>query len=275
MARKVTCIGRPEPDKLPAPPLPLYVRSVGYNEAYLGWHEFSPAKRKKFVQLFWCLKGAGDLVIDGRKQRLRQEEIIYRLPGDDHSLLAASELWAYHWLTFDGPLAVEFIRGYGFTQKPLPAGPCPTDMFLQLESLMREMSPRSQRLMLHIATGILAKAGNFCEAGDRAQDLVDRFIELAKANFSNRMVNVNAMAEMLGVHRTTLDRIFKRQMQVDPGEYLVKLRIQRALSLLRETTLPICETGAQAGIQNSAYFCKLIKRATGLSPKAYRGNIIM
>jgi AraC-like DNA-binding protein len=89
------------------------------------------------------------------------------------------------------------------------------------------------------------------------------------------MVNINSMASMLGVHRTTLDRLFKRQMLMDPGEYLIKLRIQRALSLLRETERPIFEVGEMAGIPNRSYFCKLIRRATGMSPADYRKRGVM
>jgi AraC-like DNA-binding protein len=273
MERRI--IGRPEPDKLPELTLPLYVRSVGYNEAPFGWSEFFPAKRKRFTQVFWCLKGSGDFTIGGRRLRLKQDEIIYHLPGEDHIHSAASEFWAYHWFTLDGPLAADFLKGYGFPQRPIPAGPCPVDMFLQLESLMREMSPRSQRRMLSVATEILAKAGNHSESGGRAQEIVDHFIELARTNFRNPMVNVNAMAGMLNIHRTTLDRLFKGQMLMNPGEYLMKLRIQHALSLLRETEKPIFEVGELCGIPNRGYFCKLIRHATGTTPKAYRERTAM
>jgi AraC-like DNA-binding protein len=263
-------ISRTEPDKLPALPLPLYVRSVGYNEAEKGWTEFFRAKTKQFVQIFWSVQGDGEFRIGKSSYVLHCNEIIYHLPGEDHFHKSLSPLWAYHWFTLDGPLAVEFIKGYGYPREPMPAGQCPVDLFLQLETLMREMSPYSQRKMLSIATDILASAGTRNDPENSSGQVVNNFIEIAQKNYSDPALNINELAEQLGIHRTTLARLFKKQMFVSPGEYLMQLRIQRALSLLRETDYPVYEIGEMVGIPHRGYFCRLIRRTVGLSPMVYR-----
>lgn len=262
-------ISRTEPNKLPALPLPLYVRSVGYNEAKRGWTEFFRASTKQFVQIFWCVKGEGEFRIGKASYVLHSNEIIYHLPGEDHFHKSLSPLWAYHWFTFDGPMAVDFIKGYAYPREAMPAGPCPVDLFLQLETLMREMSPYSQRKMLSIATDILAMAGKNDLESSTGQ-VVSRFIELAQENYSSPALNINEMADRLGIHRTTLNRLFKKQMMVSPGEYLMQLRLQRALSLLRETDYPVYEIGEMVGIPHRGYFCRLVRRTVGVSPQVYR-----
>lgn len=269
-------ISRPEPNRLPEPPLPLYVRSVGYHEAEAGWSEFFPASDKNFVQIFWSVRGCGEFRIGDAVRLMPAESFLYHLPGEEHFHTAASD-WAYHWFTLDGPLAAEFIRGYGYPREAMSAGACPDGLFLQLENLLREMTPYSQRKMLSVAADILALAGN--PAGRRkngaATRVVDRFLELVRAEYSDPGLDVNTLADRLGVHRTTLTRLFKERMLVSPGEYLLNLRIQTALSLLRGTDYPVSAVGEMVGIPHRGHFSTLIRRTVGVSPVIYRGRSSM
>lgn len=265
--RRIIC--RPNLNQLPATPLPLYVRSAGYNEAEAGWHEFFPAAERNLVQIFWSVRGRGRFRLGKEEFTLPPYWFIYHLPGDDHDH-AALDSWAYHWFTLDGPLALQFIQSYAYPRSGMSAGVCPVELFMQLERLLREMSPFSQRKMLSIATEILALAGKGNEPEDAAGKVVDRFIELAQAHYADPSINVNILADRLEVHRTTLTRLFRHRMLIPPGEYIMQLRLQRALSLLRETDYPIHKIGEQVGIPHRGYFCSLIHRLTGVSPKDYR-----
>ena len=265
-----TVVSRPEPGRLPSLPLPVYVRSVGYNEAAAGWSENLPGAEKPFVQLFWGVRGAGELLIDGRKRTLRENETIYHLPLEDHAHVALGPLWTYRWFTLDGPGAADFMRGYGYPREAQYAGECPHELFLAMEQLMKEMSPYSQRKLLSVATDILALAGGRPDETTRAGQVVGRFIELTRGSYMDDALNVNAVADRMGIHRTTLTRLFQQKMMMSPGEYLARQRIQCALSLLRESELSIAEVARRAGIPHRSYFSRAIRRATGVSPREYR-----
>ena len=71
--RKV--ISRPDLS-LPELPLPVHIRSVGYNEAEYGWGERADGGRKNFVQVFWCVGGCGELVLEGRKYQEMRERLV-------------------------------------------------------------------------------------------------------------------------------------------------------------------------------------------------------
>ncbi len=264
-------ISRPVPDQVPDIALPLYVRSVGYNEVLSGWKEVFPASAKQFSQVFWCVDGEGVFVLKGKAYPVRKDQIFLRFPGEDHEHYCASERWAYHWCTFDGAMAVDFIKAYGFSRFGVDAGPCPSELFLKLEALMKEMSPFSQKQMLSVAIDILSRIGySFNE--NAPDSVVQRFLKLAADNYTNETVNVNCLADMLGVHRTTLSRLFSKHMRMSPCDYIMRLRVQKALSLLRESDLPIHEVGVLSGIAHRGYFCSLIKRMTGVSPAVYRAR---
>ena len=77
-------------------------------------------------------------------------------------------------------------------------------------------------------------------------------------------------AEEPGVHRTTLNRLVLKEMGMTPGNNLQKLRIQHTRSLQCGTELPIKAVAAECGMPYDGYFCRLIRRITGLTPAACR-----
>ena len=81
---KIKIISRPDPNRLPDFQLPFHVRSVGCNESDCGWCEYVPGGKKLFVQVFWTLKGSGEITLPDRKIITREGEVFYHLPGEDH-----------------------------------------------------------------------------------------------------------------------------------------------------------------------------------------------
>ncbi len=264
-------ISRPNPNELPALPLPFHVRSVGYNEAPGGWFERVDGALKNLVQLFWTVDGAGEVVLPDRTFRVSRGEVFYHLPLEEHYHKSVDRVhqWRYYWFTFDGPGAAAFMNTYGYPGDGFYAGECPTQHFLEIESLLKQRTPYAQRHAIAAAAEILALAGGTL-GHSQEHDLVKDFIQLAHEEYGNAGTTVQSLAEKLGVHRTTLNRVFLRAMAIAPGDYLAQIRIQHALSLLRETNLPVKEVAYECGMVYESYFCRLIRRKTGMSPIQYR-----
>ena len=70
--------------------------------------------------------------------------------------------------------------------------------------------------------------------------------------------------------RSNLMRVFRKATGQPPIEYLVRLRIQRAMELLRGTDLSVTEIALEVGFNDSNYFTRSFRKATGLSPRKYR-----
>ena len=70
--------------------------------------------------------------------------------------------------------------------------------------------------------------------------------------------------------RSNLMRVFRKATGRSPIEYLVRLRIQKAMELLRGTRLPVTEVAMEVGFRDSNYFARQFRRATGQSPRAFR-----
>ncbi len=266
---KIRILSRPEPNTLPDFPLPFHVRSVGSNDSDFGWKETVPGEKKQFVQLFWTVAGSGRIVLPDREFVTCEGEVFHHLPGEDHNHFTIGRKWHYYWFTLDGAQAADFITSYGYGAGSHYAGECPVKLFLELELLLQERTPYALRHAVSVAAEILALAGGrLHERGGR--DIVRRFIEIAQESPLDTRLSASAVARKLGVHRTTLNRLFLREMGMTPGSYLQDLRLQHALSLLRETELPIKAIAAECGLPYAGYFCRLIRRITGLPPVAYR-----
>src|SRR5574344_1989726 len=263
-------ISRPDPNRVPALPLPIHVRSTGYNEAEPGWCENEASGEKNFVQLFWCVQGVGEFLFPDRCEPLRRGETIYRLPGESHRHRSADAHtpWHYYWFAFDGPGAADFMRSYGYPQRAMYAGDCPLKLFRELEVLLPQQTLYVQRHAISIATEILALAGH--AGAEPEHDLVLRFLELIEARYAEPDLRVEDLAEILGVHRTTLTRIVGRQMSVSPRQYLIQLRLQKARSLLATSDLAVKEIAERVGIGKADVLCSLIRRDTGFTPREYR-----
>jgi AraC family L-rhamnose operon regulatory protein RhaS len=78
------------------------------------------------------------------------------------------------------------------------------------------------------------------------------------------------MANRCGIQRTRLNTVFLKLTGGTPMEYLARLRMERAKTLLRETEIKIIDIAFECGFGSSQYFANTFKQAVGMTPSAYR-----
>jgi transcriptional regulator GlxA family with amidase domain len=78
------------------------------------------------------------------------------------------------------------------------------------------------------------------------------------------------MASHCGIQRTQLGKVFQKLTGSSPMEYLFRLRMERAKTLLRETDIKIIDIAFECGYGSSQYFANAFKQSTGTSPSGYR-----
>jgi len=99
--------------------------------------------------------------------------------------------------------------------------------------------------------------------------LVKRAVAYLHQNYS-RPLSRWEIAEAIGVSEDYLTRVFNRELEISPWDYLNRYRIQQAQSLLRATTFAIGVIAQQVGFKDQTYFSRVFSKQTGLSPQAYR-----
>lgn len=78
------------------------------------------------------------------------------------------------------------------------------------------------------------------------------------------------LAGAVGVHPVTLARAFRRTYGCTVGEYLRRLRIERAAEQLVTGSRSLAEIALAAGFADQSHFSNMFRRRVGMSPSAYR-----
>ena len=78
------------------------------------------------------------------------------------------------------------------------------------------------------------------------------------------------MVKRSGLAERTFKRRFTEATGLAPIDYVQRLRIEDAKRRLERTEAPADEISWQVGYEDGAYFRRLFKRTTGMTPGAYR-----
>ncbi len=80
------------------------------------------------------------------------------------------------------------------------------------------------------------------------------------------------LAEKVGVSENYLSQIFHQELGISPWETVTRLRIQKAKELLVENGETITRVAMQVGFNDSAYFSRVFRKMTGISPQEFRAR---
>lgn len=98
---------------------------------------------------------------------------------------------------------------------------------------------------------------------------VGNVIGALENNFSNDW-KLDDLLKIAHMSRSNLMRVFRKATGQTPIEYLVRLRIQKAMELLSNTDLSITEIAMEIGFSDSNYFTRQFRKAAEETPSAYR-----
>ncbi len=84
-----------------------------------------------------------------------------------------------------------------------------------------------------------------------------------------RLAELGGLVHMSPYH---FARLFKRSTGVSPHRFLIQRRLEEAKALLAAQTLPVAEIARSVGFRTASHFTATFRRATGITPSAYRGG---
>lgn len=99
--------------------------------------------------------------------------------------------------------------------------------------------------------------------------LMDHIIEYVEKNY-NRNISLNDVAAELHFNYSYLSHYFNTQSSINFKEYLNNIRIGKAKRLLIECDLSISDICFQTGFADPAYFSRVFRKITGLTPTDYK-----
>jgi AraC-like DNA-binding protein len=106
----------------------------------------------------------------------------------------------------------------------------------------------------------------------------DPGINLDRANAASRFLEENykepvGLSEAAAaVHLSPYHflRLFKHEVGLTPHQYLIRVRLRRAINLLRDTSLPVTDVAYEAGFEDLSNFVRTFHRHVGCAPRSFR-----
>jgi AraC-like DNA-binding protein len=131
------------------------------------------------------------------------------------------------------------------------------------EALVKELSGPFIRL----ARSELARIPD--GAGSKAKQTFDRIQTWLENSFHEPVSRENTAARF-GVSPAYLSRLFSAMTGLAFHEYLTKLRLDRAKTLLAKTELAVKQVGRQCGYDDPVHFVRRFREIHGISPGRFR-----
>ncbi|MFP4106134.1 MAG: helix-turn-helix domain-containing protein [Phycisphaerae bacterium] len=193
----------------------------------------------------------------------------YYYPAD------AEQPWEFMYVAFvgrsaDGPTA-ELTARFG----PLYSLPMDSGIIARLLELGRRgseqlaVSPgQGARLVTDLLTS-LADSRQPAAPDDPSRRLATDAIQLVQRNVEHAL-NATELAELLGVSREHLTRVFAEQTGQTPYRYIQRRKALRAAHLLKESSLTNKQIAARLGYSRPGHFTRAFKSVMGLTPSRFR-----
>lgn len=97
-------------------------------------------------------------------------------------------------------------------------------------------------------------------------------IDYLNKNYTDPTCNIMELCNRLGVSRSFLYSLFRKNTKISPQKYLMQLRMEAAKKELLNTTHNLKEIARKVGYGDEFTFSKAFKRYSGVSPNVFRGK---
>ena len=90
---------------------------------------------------------------------------------------------------------------------------------------------------------------------------------------TNLSLSLQQASDELEINPTYLSREFSKYFEnLSFGEYIRKLRIEKAMNLMDTTSYPLTEIAYLTGFSDQSHFTRIFKKQVGQTPTIYRKN---
>ncbi|WP_027087686.1 helix-turn-helix transcriptional regulator [Cohnella panacarvi] len=226
----------------------------------------------------YSVDGAGYLEWEGRKERLPAgKAFMVEIPGRHRYWYDPAEHpWEFFFLlirpTLILPNWLEAKSRIG-TTPVLSQTSAPIRLMRNIYTEARAGRIADAYIASSYVYQFIAELGRFAlsDQRDRAgwPDKIRLAANYIETNYA-RLVSLDELANSLHVSKYHLQRTFAETVGLTPHEYANRIRIERAMELLRRTESSIEEIAGLIGFSSGSYFIKVFAKLTGMTPGAFR-----
>lgn len=86
----------------------------------------------------------------------------------------------------------------------------------------------------------------------------------------DEFISLKSLSQELGVHPVTISKAFPKYFNCSLGDYMRKIKVDRALDYLGHTQKTMTEIAFDCGFSDQSHFIRVFKAYIGLTPKEFK-----
>ena len=246
--------------------LPFFLLTAGID------HRQEPRRRPNgasFYQFLLVSTGVGVVESEGKTERLEEGMVLFTSKNTPVNYYGLTSDFRTSWVSFDGQ-QTEAVLSYLNAERVA---------VLRSEASRLLISDLYRRAERHATATELSELiyrliVTFFEERNEEKKLPHLRIakEFAERNYE-RDLSVAEIADAVGISESLLYRVFRAEEGTTPIAYLRSVRLRHAKELLIESgERKIAEIAARVGFSDAAYFSKIFRADTGMTPRTYRSR---
>jgi len=252
----------------------LYLTTFGHSITE-PCYQFGPAVRSYYL-IHYIIDGKGEFTVNNRTYNLSAGQGFLIEPDyQTHYISNSVSPWSYIWVGFYGKNAKNILSSLGISQEnPIFSSTekdnlvnCVTDMLNHNRSDLKDIYHNLGNLFHFL--GIIADSTRSLPLDNDNNHYVEEAIRYIQNRVSESL-QVEDIANYLGLNRSYFSTYFKKQTGMSPLQYIQTFRLTKAEHMLVTTSLPVSSIACSCGYQKTESLIKIFKKHYGVSPARYR-----
>lgn len=228
----------------------------------------------------YITKGKCRLKIGDREFELTKNTLAGFSPQTAHHYKCdPADPMEHYFVAFIGTEAAELLEKSTIAQKvAINLGKSPESSYL-IETIFKkatEPTPYSHQLCCaYLKALLLEQAVGFTAAGKSSSLSMATYHNCKKyidENFSQFNISPGRVADKCSVSVRYMSRLFKQIAAITPQDYIMRLKLNRAASLLLTTNMTVNQTAKEVGFADPYHFSRNFKKFHKISPLKFRAN---
>ena len=228
---------------------------------------------------FWVLKGECYLNIDNCSYIVKPNQLAFLPAGKLRSYTQVSNDFSMYFMTFECKSNGENVMSFlGFDKSDFVCEvDNPDEVTYLFESSNVKEFVKNPIEQLNWSANLIKLITIYAKSFNKARIDNKSFFKPA-LNFMSRnldkVITVADIAKTVYTEPVYFIKKFKKAFSIPPLQYLNRLRVYNAMSLLINTRLSVDEIAKKVGVGDPSYFSRLFRKVCNISPSEYRNAFL-
>lgn len=239
------------------------------------------SREKKCFTMHIVLGGAGYIETNGKTLLVSEGSVFFFYPYQEVKYYPDPENpWIYFWFEFNGETAKDLLQASGIDEKTMLLRPAYIEEIKDLIYRLLEDDTKfpDEARELFVSSSLLTIFGYLIseqkeshrEKGKGSKERLHAIVSYLDEHFCDEGLSLKDVASKFYLTQQYVTRLFKKEMGISPLQYVIDLRMKKAIEMLSYHNFSIAEISDALGYKSQFYFCREFKKRFNVPPSKYK-----